>query len=239
MEGHEGDHYDMVGLLLLKTMYGRENASQEWQDDYGQHRKESEKFERGVSNPALFFHEVLGKYDFKVTGRFSSVLEEKQIERYKQYLDPDARYVDQLMKELELEGGAIEPGGGPAVKRSDAEIIESEHSSPGLEKEPKRSHWELLKRVGRYLKQTQFVKMVSIIQAVGCRLDGAALKGEGGARTPHRGEARRGQQGADHPGEHCRGGDEEERQVRDSGAGQDQHERPEQPASRADVSCGG
>ena len=187
------------------------------QEDYGQLLKEI-KFEQGASKLALFFHadkgiagevhgddfgfimpenwekwfnEVLSKNDFKVTGRFSSVFEEKQSERYQRYLELDARYVEQLIEELELEGGETKPVITPAVKRSNAEIIGSERSSPVLEadhrtkyyslvkrakKEPNHSHCELLKMVGRYWKIAQFEEMVSIIQVVGRGLDGAAPK---------------------------------------------------------------
>ena len=224
----EGDKDDMVGPLL-ETMYVTVYASHSWQEDCGQHLKEKKKkFEQGASNPALFFHEdkgiagdvhgddpgfvvpekwfdeVLGKYDFKVMGKLASVSKEKQIEWYEQYMEPDARYVEQLTKELEIESDAIGPASGPAVKRSKTEIIESERSSPVLDvdhqtkyrslvmrvkEEPKQSRWEFPKRIGRYLKWTQFVEIVSIIQAIGCRLDGAALKGEGGAPAAHGGDS--------------------------------------------------
>ena len=114
-------------------------ASHAWRDDYGQHPTEKkEKFEWGASNPALFFHkengvpgdvhvdvfgftmpekwekwldEVQSKNDFETTGGSSPVFDEKQSERYQQYLGLDAHHVKQLIKEVELVAGGHDSRG--------------------------------------------------------------------------------------------------------------------------------
>ncbi|CAK0861016.1 unnamed protein product, partial [Prorocentrum cordatum] len=168
------DPEPMVGRLL-KTMYGTVDAYHVWQDDYIG-LTSSHGFVKGVSNPALlyraerhiqaevhsddfgvimrksqegWFEDVLSRYDFKVAGIMSSrPLQEQSVvylNRRSAYLEADARHVKKVIRDLGL-GNAKEVT-TPAVKRSVAEILSSNQTSPKSDDEKVKTYRSVTMRI--------------------------------------------------------------------------------------------
>ncbi|CAK0859186.1 unnamed protein product [Prorocentrum cordatum] len=180
-ETHD-DPEPMVGRLL-KTMHGTVDASHVWQDDYiGLTSSHGSK--KGVSNPAQLYH-AERHIQAEVHGDDFGVIMRKSQEGW---FDGVLSHYDfkKVIRDLGLENAKEVTT--PAVKRSVAEILSSNQTSPKLDdekvktyrsvtmrimhlsldrpdisysasmqarhaKEPKETHMEDLKRIGRYLKK--------------------------------------------------------------------------------------